>query len=315
MECRMMIIPEYEPVGRLYLSFVNSFFHTRFDYGRTICDIAREVSGHVPVEIFVAEDEKPLLLNILAESGLSEDCIVLNPNSPLRGIIAEYFPVFCRDEDGMGTGLHFRNDKLDLADYLHRFSGDLIDSLGLRPLRMEESFATARISVNDDLCLVSEEETDSAAEARLDFFRNSFPFQRFIPVPPLAGDHTGDLDMFLWPVRPKVWLVSEYPDGTPQEISVRPAIEAIRGHGHDVVLIPGLPRIRYDDVNTMPNYANGILINGKALCPSYSRPEDEVVPRLLEEFGYEAVPVDCRRIIESNSGLHCISKTLPSSIL
>lgn len=312
----MRIIPEYEPVDRLYMSFVNSFFHSRFNYGRTICDIAREVPGDVTVEIFVAEDEKPLLLKILAENGLSEDEMVLNPNSPLRGIIAEYFPVFCRDEQGRGTGLHFRNDKLDLADYLHRFSGDLIDSLGFRTMRMEESFATARVSVNEDLCLISEEKSHSAAaEARLEFFRNSFTSQRFIPVPPLTGDHTGDLDMYLWPVRPKVWLVSQYPDGTPQEISVRPAIEAIRNHGHEALMIPGLPRIKYDDVNTMPNYANGILLNGKALCPSYSRPEDEVVPGLLEKLGYEAVPVDCRRIIESNSGLHCISKTLPSFIL
>jgi hypothetical protein len=230
--------------------------------------------------------------------------------------VAEYFPVFCLADDGGGAAIHFRCDKLDLADYLHRFSGDIIDELGILPLRMEEDFATARVSVNRDLCLLSERDPGSpAAVARLDFFREFFPDQRFVQVPPLAGDVTGDLDMFLWPVRPGVWLLSRYPDGTPQEESVIPSMEAILGHGHEVVRIPGLPGIRHDDVDSMPNYANGILLNGTALFPSYGRREDDLVAGILESLGYSAVPVGCGRIIESNSGLHCISKTLPKVLL
>ncbi|MBN2586935.1 MAG: agmatine deiminase family protein [Candidatus Fermentibacteraceae bacterium] len=312
----MRLIPEYDPVGRLYLSFVRDFYHSRFDYGGTICDIAEAVSGKVGIEVFVAGEEQPFFMELLRSRGIDDGGLILNPNSPLRGIVAEYFPVFCREEDGRGVGIHFRNDNLDLADYLHRFAGDIIDSLGIEPLRMEENFATARISVNGDLCLLSEDEPESpAAAARLQFFRSSFPEQVFRQVPSLTGDHTRDLDMFLWPVRPGIWLVSRYPEGTPQEVSVRPSLEAIRIHGHEAVMIPGLPPIRYGDVNTMPNYANGILVNGTALFPSYDRTEDEQVGRMLESMGYEAIPVDCRKIIESNSGLHCISKTVPSSLL
>ncbi len=76
-----------------------------------------------------------------------------------------------------------------------------------------------------------------------------------------------------------------------------------------------MDRIAYDDVNTMPNYANGILINGCALYPSYCKPEDEIVGEVLRANGLEAIPIDCRDIILTQSGLHCISKTVPKRIL
>ncbi|MBD3369450.1 hypothetical protein GF402_03695 [Candidatus Fermentibacteria bacterium] len=65
----------------------------------------------------------------------------------------------------------------------------------------------------------------------------------------------------------------------------------------------------------MPNYANGILVNGMALFPAYGRPEDDVVGNALQEQGFEAIPIDCRDVILSNSGVHCISKTVPQKIL
>ncbi len=312
----MRIIPEYEPVGKIFLSFVRDFYHSRFDYGQTICDILNLVPDGVAAEIFISDDEVPDFQDIMDLNGIPGESVTLNPYSPLRGILAEYFPVFCEDSGGEGIGLHFKADRLDLSDYLHRFSGDIIDSMGISPLRMEEGFATAQISVNEDLCLLSEDDPDGPeARARLEFFRRNFPDQIFVTVPPLAGDLTKDLDMFLWPIRPRVWLVSKYPQGSAQELSVQPSISAIRNHGHEVVPIPGLSPIRYADVNSMPNYANGIILNDTVLFPSYGKEEDDTVSGILESLGYNVGSVDCRRIIESNSGLHCISKTVPASIL
>jgi hypothetical protein len=312
----MRIIPEYEPVGKLYLSFVRNFYHTRFDYGQTICDMISSVPEEVDVEVFISSDETAEFMDLLDVNAIRRERVDLNTYSPLRGILAEYFPVFCQAPDGGGVGLHFKHEKLDLADYLHRFSGDIIDEMGFRSLRMKQNFATAKIAINDDLCLISEEDSDGEqARARLDFFRENFPDQHFEPVEPLAGDNTKDLDMFLWPILPEVWLVSEYPRSSPQAASVEPTVRKIREYGHQVIRIPGLPKVEYSDVNTMPNYANGVVLNDVALCPFYDRSEDRMVYDILESLGYGVKPIDCRKIIESNSGLHCISKTVPSALL
>jgi hypothetical protein len=312
----MRIIPEYEPVGKLYLSFVQQFFHSRFNYGKAICDIAKAVADRITVEVFVSENETEFFLGLLEQNDIKQDEIVLNHDSPERSIIQDYFPIFGEDEEGIGIGLLFSNERMNNQDHLYRFSERVLDSIGIPALVMNESFATAKISVNEDLCLISEylANGDSGLR-RLQFLRKNFPSQVFVPVPTLKGDSTKDLDMYLWPIKPGIWLASQYPENSSQEQSVRPAIRRIEEHGHEVIRIPGLDRIAYDDVNTMPNYANGILINGCALYPSYCKPEDEIVGEILKANGLEAIPIDCRDIILSNSGLHCISKTVPRQIL
>ena len=312
----MRIIPEYEPVGKLYLSFYQDFFHTRFKYGNTICRIAEAVADRISVEVFVTNDETEFFLVLLEQNDIKPDSILLNHDSPERGIIQEYFPIFGEGENGEGLGLHFHHRKLELCDSLYSFSERLLDSIGIPALVMNESFGTAKVSVNEDLCLIADYMASGySGLRRLEFLRKNFPVQDFVPVPTLKGDITKDLDMYLWPIKPGIWLASQYPENTPQEQSILPAIRRIEDHGHEVIRIPGLDRIAYDDVNTMPNYANGVLINGCALYPSYCRPEDEIVGEILKANGLEAIPIDCRDIILTQSGLHCISKTVPKRIL
>ncbi len=312
----MRIIPEYEPVGKLYLSFVRKFFHTRFKYGNTICRIAEVIANKVSVEVFVSKDDAEYFIELIEQSNIGQDAISINYDSPKRGIIQEYFPIFAEKEQGIGLGLLFRNEKLDNPDSLRCFSARVLNSIGLSALIMNNSFGTAAISVNEDLCLIADDMAsgDSGLQ-RLNFLRKNFPNQTFIPVPTLEGDTTKDLDMYLWPIKPGKWLVSKYPENSIQEQSVQPAICKIIKHGHEVIRIPGLDKIRYDDINTMPNYANGILINNYALYPSYCRPEDEIVGEILEKNGFNAIPIDCTNIILSNSGLHCITKTVPKGIM
>ena len=102
----MRIIPEYEPVGKLYLSFVQNFYHSRFNYGRTICEMVRAVADRVTVEVFVSEDETEFFLDLLEQNDIKPHEIVLNHDSPKRGIIQDYFPIFGEGEQGEGFGLH-----------------------------------------------------------------------------------------------------------------------------------------------------------------------------------------------------------------
>ena len=302
-------MPEYEPVDRLCLSFVEEFFNSRFNYGAAIASMARAALDLVEVEVFVSSDDRPLLESELRDYGVDPCSVTANTDSPGRGILAEYLPVFCRDSRGRGRGLLFTDPHLSRCDELRRFSGRLLDRMGLGRIEMEEGFATAKVAANEDLCLVCE---DVATESAMAFLRSTFPHQEFVAVPALAGDRTTDLDMFLWPVLPGTWLVSQYSKGSSREESVFPSVQAIRNHGHRVVRLPGLDHIVEGDVDTMPNYANGVLLNGRALYPIYGRREDEVTASLLESLGLEAVPVWSGEIIRSNSGPHCICKTVPS---
>ncbi len=307
----MKVVSEYEPVDRLCLSFVEEFFNSRFRYGRAIAAMAKAALDLVEVEIFASDSDRLFLEGELRQAGVDPEAVMLNPDSPGRGILAEYMPVLCRDGRGRPWGLVFPVDSLDLRDEVLDFAGRFLDSLGVEPLSMDSSFNTAKLAVNEDLCLVAGGE---GLEGALDFLRHTLDDMEVRSVPPLAGDITRDLDMFLWPVLPGTWLVSEYPEGTQQAESVDQSVRVIREHGHRVLRLPGLERIRKGDVNTMPNYANGVLVNGRALYPAYGRPEDGRVGDLLASLGLKPVPIDSRTIILTQSGPHCISKTVPASL-
>jgi agmatine/peptidylarginine deiminase len=107
-------------------------------------------------------------------------------------------------------------------------------------------------------------------------------------------------------------IVSEYPPDSQQEDSIQPALHVLEEHGHTVHRVPGLDPIVYDDINTMPNYANGVIVNQAALAPACNREEDEIVSGILRDYGYEVFPIDCSNVILTNCGIHCISKTVPA---
>ena len=141
----MRIIPEYEPVGKLYLSFVKHFFHTRFKYGRTICEIAKAVADRVTVEVFVSEDDTDFLLGLLEQNDIKPDKVELNHESSKRGIIQDYFPIFAEDEEGNGLGLLFRNERLKNSDHLRCFSARVLNSIGITGLAMNGDFPPAPV--------------------------------------------------------------------------------------------------------------------------------------------------------------------------
>ena len=312
----MRLIPEYEPVGKLYLSFVHSFFNTRFGYGRTICEMAEAASPGVNVEVSVGAADQEWWQAEVARNLPGHVRIATNPDSPNRGTVTEYVPIWAMTDGGRGVGLVFRQPHLGDRDALRQFAERFARNVGATPLDIGFDFTTAGLVVNEEVVLLSSHWFQGeASAASYGWFTSSFPQQSFYVVPSLAGDVTNDLDMCLWPIAPRAWIASEYPEGCPQAESMRPALQILREHGHTVHRVPGLEPIVYDDINTMPNYANGVLLNRTALVPIYGRTEDDVVIGILRDYGFEVCPIDCRQIILSNSGLHCISKTVPRTVL
>jgi hypothetical protein len=48
-------------------------------------------------------------------------------------------------------------------------------------------------------------------------------------------------------------------------------VEVLLAHGHTVHRVPGLVLTVRGEVNTVPNYANGVILNHAALVPAYGR--------------------------------------------
>lgn len=309
----MRLIPEYEPVETLQLCFVQAFFNERFHCGNVLCQMIRAAHSHAQVEVFVSRADLPDLRRELEQHQVDSRMLQLRLDSPGRIYLAESAPIFAECDDGDTAGLLFSVPKLHQAAEVEAFGRRLVDHLAVKPVEMNVPFGPAVLAVNEDIVLLSQEAIlEADRQATLAFFLEHFPRQTFHLVPSLAGDITHDLDMFLWPIAPKVWIVSEYPDQTPQARSIAPAVEILLAQGHTVNRVPGLEPIIYDDINTVPNYANGVILNHAALVPAYRRPEDEVVQRILRHYGYEVLPVDCCDIILSNAALHCLAKTVPA---
>jgi hypothetical protein len=308
------LIPEYEPVQKLYLSFIHPFFNTRFHYGKAQCEIIEAASPFVKVELFIQRRECEYWQAELEKHPLSADQYTINFHSPGRGVLMEYVPLWAEDDQGQRVGFVFRNSRVEHSLRLKRFGKRMARWNGFIPRELGFSFASANISVNEDVVLLTDYEFRGEAGTRnLQILKNIFPAQHFYVIPSLAGDVTADMDMFLWPVRPRVWIASEYPSGSVEAESMEPSLRILREHGHTVHRVPGLEPIRHDDINTMPNYANGVILNNAALIPAYGRDEDAVVQGILKDYGFTVLPIDCTQIILTQSGIHCISKTVPAS--
>lgn len=320
----LALVPEYGGVSRLFLSFVHHFFNTRFRYGPAIAEMVRAARNYVQVELFVDSENLPHLEAVLASRDLSLADARIIPLSPETAIPNGWCPLFCRDGRDQGVALTFpwktehpRREKSGL-DRAEKFGWWMAEHVDLTEHRMPFDFDGSIVAACDEFIFVSgdflAEDGQEKSEQKLEFLRSLFPSQEVLPVPSLAEEITSDLDTYLLAIGPKVWISSEYPPGTPQAASVQPAQAELRRRGHTVHLVPGLERIRYDDIDTMPNYPNSVLLGDAALVPSYGRPEDSVIQGILKDYGFDVYPIDCRQVVLTSAALHCISKTFPACL-
>jgi hypothetical protein len=312
---KLRIIPEYEPVSRLFLCFVHNFYNSRFKYGKALAEIIQAALPYVEVELFIAENEIEIFQGELKKTGISINDTQLNFKTPNRSILNEWAPIFCTDENRKGYGLTFnwlRNhpDYKELS-YLEKFSGSFAKYLALEEHHLDFNFSTAAVSVNENIVLVSKHYLSEENDYEITQLKNILKQNQIIPVPPLAEELTFDLDTYLLAIKPKVWILSDYPQNSPQSKSIAFTKNILMAMGHTIHLVPGLERICYDDINTIPNYTNCIILNNAVIVPAYNRKEDKYIQGILSDYGFDVFPIDSRDIVLTNSVLHCISKTLP----
>jgi agmatine/peptidylarginine deiminase len=313
---KLRVIPEYEKVNKLYLCFVQEFYNSRFRYGKAITGMIKAALPFAGVEVFVDKDDMKYFEKELKEFGISLYDITINFNSPKRSIINEWAPIFCVDENGRGAGLTFNwlseHEDHEVLSHCEKFGSSWVKELGLREEHLNFDFSTAAVIASGGKVLVTDVYCKKNAEW-LSTFKQMIS-QKIITMPSLKDEPTKDLDTYLLAIKPGVWIISDYPKNSEQAETISYAVNVLKELGHTVHYVPGLERIRYEDINTFPNYTNCVILNNAVLVPSYLRKEDEVIKGILSDYGFEAFPIDSRDIILSNSGPHCISKTIPEII-
>ena len=64
------------------------------------------------------------------------------------------------------------------------------------------------------------------------------------------------------------------------------------------------------------SYANFLIVNQAVLLPTYGVAQDSEAEAVLQRAfpQHEIVPIDCRRLIEQNGSLHCLSMQFPLEV-
>lgn len=308
------LIPEYRAVDKLYLSFANEFFNTRFGYGEVITRIVKILKNKVDIEIFVNNGDSEYLESELIKLGLSLSDVITNENYYGTSITTTGFPLLGENNLGIKYGLVYKtyDPKID------EFGSYICKKDRLKEINLGFRFNSAAVAINDDLVLVSVDELQEKNKTTgevlcADYSEKELKLREILDnevilVPSLPGELTCDLDTFLMPIKPKVWISADYGENSVQNSVIDYVISLLKERKHIVHQIPGLKSVVYDDINTLPNYQNSIIINNIAIVPAYNIVQDLEIQNLLREYNFEVHAINCSKLIESNAALHCISR-------
>ncbi len=308
----MRLIPDYQPVQKLYLCYTQAFANRTPNYTKTLCQIIGAAQRYTEIEVLAGHLDFPYLCMEAARIPFDLSKVLFNFVSPNLSTLDEFTPIFAEGDDGTSTGLISKNPLLDRPRDLKNFNETMVGRLEYASLETGLDFAPADLLVNEDLVLLSDRLLKGAnQEEKLKFFTEHFPRQSFYIISSPSWDSGNALEMLLWPIAPKAWIASKYPGGTPQAASVDQAVKILKDHQHSVHWVPVLDPVNQDQGQAIPNYTNGVIVNQAALVPGFQRKEDDAVAGILSEYHYTIYPIDCSNLIQSNCGLRRIVKTAP----
>jgi len=236
-----------------------------------------------------------------------------------NSITSSVIPVFAKNQDKYYGITHniLRNKFGSELENEELFMKWICEKEKISEFQMNFDFnGPAMIAMNDILLVSinSIRRNPGQEEIIKDFFRN-FVYQKVIFIPSLPEEVTDDLDTYLFPIKNKHWITSKYPENSPQNKVIENVLELLSAEGHSFSYVTGLARIIEKDMDYIPNYPNALMINNLILTPSFNRKEDSIIVDILQNLGFKVVPIFCGDIAQSNSMLHCISKTMPREIM
>lgn len=292
---------------------------------KTLVDIVGAIQGRVQIVALITdESQERAVAELLASNGLTTDGIHFfvwpassmwvqdfGPqqvvNGDVRIIDFEYTP----------TGFESEN-QLPLA---------FAATYGMKIKHCKLAFEGGNLLSNGrGLCISSTTLIDhnidryQSAQEIGDVLKNELRFSMWSYLPPLVGEPTSHVDLFLTIASPSTLVLASYDPADDPENSLLMDDHARQLAG---IHVDGQP-MKIFRVEQPPakdgvwrSYTNVIYANGVVLVPQYPDVSPELDRRALETFAaalpdWKVVGIDASTIIGKRGSLHCLSLNLPS---
>lgn len=121
---------------------------------------------------------------------------------------------------------------------------------------------------------------------------------------PLKDEGTGHIDMYAKFMNSSSILVASFPPGHKNYATLESNATYFKSLGYSVTRLP----MADSEIST---HVNSLIANDRVLVPVYKKPTDGLAISTHEKFGYHAVGVDCRLLIDYGGAVHCISYGVP----
>jgi agmatine/peptidylarginine deiminase len=286
-EKKIRIFPEYELIDTVVFAFRNQFFNTRFGYGKIIAELTNILSQHIKIEIYVTDKDKVYLDREMEKAGVDESAYERIKTCPSECILNSFMPIFGYNREGEIIGITFPFLPSDAAyetdlKQCEEYAKSYLNNRKIENIRMPFEFGATRIAANGNIALVSNCHENS--ETRKWFESNIT--QKCFFVPYIETEPTRDLDVFMLPLSENKWLLTKFDKARREQKTIDYVSQLLRDLKQDVIFIPGMEKVKHDDVDCLPNYANCLIANDIAIVPKYGRKEDETIVEVLSDMRF-----------------------------
>lgn len=292
---------------------------------KTLVEIVRAIQGRVQIVALITdESQERAVAELLASNGLTTDGIHFfvwpassmwvqdfGPqqvvNGDVRIIDFEYTP----------TGFESEN-QLPLA---------FAATYGMKIKHCKLAFEGGNLLSNGcGLCISSTSLIDHNIDRYHtpqeigEVLKNELRFSMWSYLPPLVGEPTSHVDLFLTMAGPSTLVLASYDPADDPENSLlmddhARQLEGIRVDGQPMKIFRVEQPAAKD--GAWRSYTNVIYANGVVLVPQYPDVSPELDRRALETYAaalpdWKIVGIDASTIIGKRGSLHCLSLNLPS---
>lgn len=306
-----VILPgEFEPQRQLIVAWAPNF-------EQVYSDLVASASQSVDVVVLAEPADRDAAVDELLSAGANMRRVRF-VHVPVQSMwMRDYGPIVARRADG-------RLYVVD-AQYPHLGADDKVPSLLAPRLWHQPSVKVPMIIEGGNLlsngrgtCVVTEEAIANdmyryPATRVHTVLRRHFGCMNTVVVPPLPGEATGHVDMFVALTGPWSAIVGRYLNGE-DPVANRALDKAARRLRKAGFRVRRIPMADNADGQTR-SYTNLLIINDRVLVPVYvkdRRYQQRAMRVLRRAFPHKLiVPIDADAVIEFGGALHCIAQNVP----
>lgn len=314
------IVGEFEHQDAIMLGFNELLQY----HPQTLCDIVAAIGKRTKIIGLISDPgQERRTLDLLSSRKLATDDIQFFYWPAVSMWLRDFGPCTLAGDD------------LRLIDFNYHFEGrEVEDQLPLAmaatyEMKITPSLLTMEggnlLSNGRGLCISSSTLIEQNRLRGMDLktvgaiLQKTFRFTQWSYLPPLLGEPTGHVDMYVTLTSPTTAVVGAYDPAVDSQNAVQLDNAAdtlskvlVDGEPMRVVRMPMPPRTD----GKWRTYTNVIFANGALLVPQYPEHSPELDRRALEIYrdvlpDWEIIGVNASTLINNRGSLHCLSRNLP----